>query len=95
MTTTAADLLQAIDTAYNDAEIQAEPELKERLMTAAKQLGDKKDYHKVAAELSQALKYWGMAHLHGPKALDAVYEATIEASRGLAYQKPYSTPKKA
>ncbi|MFC6165767.1 bacteriocin immunity protein [Lactiplantibacillus dongliensis] len=83
-------LMQAIDTAYNDAEVQKLPDLTKLLLKSAQQLESGRDDHQVAGELHQALKYWGMAHLHGPKALDPLSQLLTDNSRGLAYQKPYA-----
>ncbi|RRK10556.1 bacteriocin immunity protein [Lactiplantibacillus garii] len=83
----AAVLLQAISTAYQDPQVQGDPDLSALLVKNSKRLSNGGDYHKAAADLNQGLRYWGMAHLYGPKALNALYQATIDGTRGRAYQR--------
>lgn len=89
---TAASLMQAISTADNDPEIKGNAELNQLLLKYATQLDQGRDFHQVAGDLNQALRVWGMAHLHGPKALDPLYQATVAAAPGISAQKPYAAP---
>jgi len=89
---TATSLMQAISTADNDPEIRGNAELNQILLTHATQLEQGKDFHQVAGDLNQALRLWGMAHLHGPKALNPLYQATVAAAPGISAQKPYAAP---
>lgn len=90
--TTAAALMQAISTADNDPEIRGDAELNSLLLKHATLLEQGKDFHQVAGDLNQALRLWGMGHLHGPKALDPLYQATVLAAPGISAQKPYAAP---
>ncbi len=83
----AAQLLQAIKTAFQDPTIQGDPDLSALLVKNSKRLSTGGHYHQAAADLNQGLRYWGMAHLHGPKALNDLYQATIDGTRGRAYQR--------
>jgi len=89
---TAATLMQAISTADNDPEIKGNAELNQILLKHATQLDQGRDFHQVAGDLNQALRVWGMGHLHGPKALDPLYQATVAAAPGISAQKPYAAP---
>ncbi|MFC6202129.1 bacteriocin immunity protein [Lactiplantibacillus nangangensis] len=89
---TAASLMQAISTADNDPEIKGNAELNQLLLKHATQLEQGRDFQQVAGDLNQALRVWGMAHLHGPKALDPLYQATVAAAPGISAQKPYAAP---
>jgi len=89
--TNSTKLMQAIDAAYNDPEVLTMPDLTKPLLQAAQQLEKGQDAQKVAGELHQALKLWGMAHLHGPKALNPLTEVLTTTSHGMAFQKPYSS----
>ncbi len=80
-------LLKAISTAFQDPQVQDDADLSALLVKNSKQLSESGDYHKAAADLNQGLRYWGMAHLHGPKALNDLYQATIDGTRGRAYQR--------
>lgn len=79
-------LMQAIQTAIQDKEIKKYPDLMEILNRASKQLSSS-DYHQVSATLNKSLQFWGMGHLHGPEALNPLYQATIDGTRGRAHQK--------
>lgn len=79
-------LMQAIQTAIQDKEIKKYPDLMEILNRASKQLSSS-DYHQVSATLNKSLQFWGMGHLHGPEALNSLYQATIDGTRGRAHQK--------
>lgn len=83
----AAVLLKAISTAFQDPTIQADPDLNKLLVKNSKRLTTTGDYHGAAADLNQGLRFWGMAHLYGPKALNDLYQATIAGTRGRAYQR--------
>ncbi|ETY73601.1 bacteriocin immunity protein [Lactiplantibacillus fabifermentans] len=48
-------LTRAIDIAYSDAEVQAQPELQALLGRAAQKLDRVEDYHLVAQDLRQSL----------------------------------------
>lgn len=81
-------LLQMIGQAIQDPTVQGDAELSQLLAKNAKRLqGKPEQYHQVAADLNQALKFWGMGHLHAPEVLNPLYQATIAGTRGRAYQK--------
>lgn len=80
-------LMQAIKTAIQDKQIKKYPDLMGILSKASKQLSSSNDYHQVSATLNKSLQFWGMGHLHGPEALNTLYQATIEGTRGRAHQK--------
>ena len=80
-------LMQAIQTTIQDKEIKKYPDLMEILNKASKQLSSSNNYHQVSATLNKSLQFWGMGHLHGPIALNALYQATIDGTRGRAHQK--------
>ena len=83
----AESLMEAIHTASLDQEVQKNSELMGLLVKSAKQLKKTDNYHQVAANLNKSLQYWGMGHTDGPKAIDVLYQATINDTHGRAYQK--------
>ncbi|CAM3123216.1 bacteriocin immunity protein [Lactiplantibacillus plajomi] len=81
-----ATLMQAIKAAFQDPQIKGDAELRALLVKNSQRLTDG-HYHEAAADLNQGLRYWGMAHLYGPKVLNDLYQATIDGTRGRAYQR--------
>lgn len=85
-------LQTAVSTAMHDDELMGDAELKQILTKFSAKLATGKNYEQVAGEMNQALRFWGMGHLYGPKGLDPLYQATVAAAPGISAQKPYSTP---
>lgn len=84
---TSTKLLQLLKNAQSNDEFKKYPELIKLVNESVKSLEKGDNYHNVSASLNQGLQYFGMAHAHGPKGLDELYQATIEGTHGRAYQK--------
>ena len=81
-------LAAALTQALADPSVQGDADLRKLLTKNAQRLtSDQTNYHQVAADLNQGLRYWGMAHLSGSKVLNDLYQATIDGIRGRAYQR--------
>lgn len=84
----ANQLLTALKTAYQDPQIQADAELNGLLVKNSQELLKTGNYHQVAADLNRNLQFYGMKHINdAPQALNPLYQATINATHGRAYQK--------
>ncbi|MCH4008180.1 bacteriocin immunity protein [Companilactobacillus sp.] len=83
----ANQLMDAIHTASLDEGIKKIPEIYQMLIKNAKELKKTGNYHDVSAELNRQISFYAMGNPNGPKALDTLYQATIDGTHGRAYQK--------